>query len=83
MRFADADWGGLSGSYRKSTSGYVIKMIDECTIAWKTKKQTEVAGSKTEAEYIALAEVVRELLSIKQLLSTVEMKIIIIYNNIY
>lgn len=73
--YADADWGGLSGSDRKSTSGYILKMFDSCTIGWKTKKQTEVAGSTTEAEYISLAEAVKEITWIKQLLKTIDIKI--------
>ncbi|KAL1229363.1 Retrovirus-related Pol polyprotein from transposon RE2 [Trichinella spiralis] len=64
---ADADWAGEKSS-RKSTSGYVFQ-LGHGTIAWSTKRQTIVALSTTEAEYVALAEASRELLWLRQLLN--------------
>jgi hypothetical protein len=43
----------------KSTSGYVF-VAGGGSITWKSKKQSTVALSSTEAEYIALAEAGRE-----------------------
>ena len=43
----------------KSTSGYVF-IAGGGAITWRSKKQTTVALSSTEAEYIALAEAARE-----------------------
>jgi hypothetical protein len=43
----------------KSTSGYVF-IASGGAITWRSKKQTMVAQSSTEAEYIALAEAARE-----------------------
>ena len=43
----------------KSTSGYVF-IASGGAITWRSKKQTTVAQSSTEAEYIALAEAARE-----------------------
>ena len=43
----------------KSTSGYVF-MVAGGAITWRSKKQTTVALSSTEAEYVALAEAARE-----------------------
>ncbi|KRX50952.1 Retrovirus-related Pol polyprotein from transposon TNT 1-94 [Trichinella murrelli] len=63
----DADWAGEKSS-RKSTSGYVFQ-LGHGTIAWSTKRQTIVALSTTEAEYVALAEASRELLWLRQLLN--------------
>ena len=43
----------------KSTSGYVF-LASGGAITWKSKKQTTIALSSTEAEYIALSEAARE-----------------------
>lgn len=56
--FADADWAGDQED-RKSTTGYLFKVFGG-TICWSTRKQTTVAMSSTEAEYVALAEAARE-----------------------
>jgi hypothetical protein len=45
---------------RKSTTGYVLT-IDGDVVDWKSKKQSIVAQSSTEAEYIALAMLVNKL----------------------
>ena len=52
-------WGYCDANYtedpcdRKSTSGYMF-MLAGGPIAWKSKKQSSVALSTTEAEYYAL-----------------------------
>jgi hypothetical protein len=43
----------------KSTSGYVF-IVGGTAIMWRAKKQTTIALSSTEAEYIALSEAGRE-----------------------
>jgi hypothetical protein len=43
----------------RSTSGYVFKAGDGA-ITWRSKRQTTVAFSSTEAEYVALSEAARE-----------------------
>jgi hypothetical protein len=43
----------------KSTSGYVY-LASGGAITWKSKKQTTIALSSTEAEYVALSEAARE-----------------------
>ncbi|KRY12850.1 Retrovirus-related Pol polyprotein from transposon TNT 1-94 [Trichinella patagoniensis] len=63
----DADWAGEKSS-RKSTSRYIFQ-LGHGTIAWSMKRQTIVALSTTEAEYVALAEASRELLWLRQLLN--------------
>ena len=50
--YVDADWGG-DRTDRKSNSGYCMT-YKGCTIAWRSKKQSLVTLSSTEAEYIAL-----------------------------
>ncbi|KAJ1520304.1 hypothetical protein ONE63_004503 [Megalurothrips usitatus] len=64
--YADADY--ANSPDRKSLSGFVIQMFGD-TIAWGTRKQTSVAQSSCEAEYIALATAVSELLWVRQLLN--------------
>eukprot|EP00253_Pinus_taeda_P007023 PITA_07023 len=49
--YTDSDWAG-SVDDRKSTSGYVFHMGSE-TISWASKKQSIVALSTAEAEYVA------------------------------
>ncbi|KFD69490.1 hypothetical protein M514_18362 [Trichuris suis] len=64
--YVDADWAG-DRTDRKSTSAYLFQ-FGESIISWSTKKQTTVALSSTEAEYIAMAEACKELLWLRQLL---------------
>ena len=63
--FSDSDWGGDLDD-RKSTSGYIFK-IGGNTVTWRSKKQSTVALSTAEAEYIALASAAQEALWLKQL----------------
>jgi hypothetical protein len=51
----------------KSISGYTFMLVGG-PIAWKSKKQSSVAGSTTEAEYIALSAAVSEAIWLKNLL---------------
>ena len=63
--YSDADWGGDVGD-RKSTSGYLFQ-IGGTAVSWKSNKQTCVALSTTEAEYIALAAAAQEAIWLRQL----------------
>lgn len=56
--YSDADWGGDLDD-RKSTSGYLFQ-IGEGPVSWRSKKQTSVALSTAEAEYMALASAAQE-----------------------
>ena len=49
---------------RKSTGGYVYKLAG-VTILWKSKKQTTVALTSTEAEYVVAALAAKEGIWIK------------------
>lgn len=73
--YADSDWGGDSVD-RKSTTGYLFKVFDNCTITWNTRKQSSVAASSTEAEYMALFEAVREAIWLKSLLNSISIPVI-------
>jgi hypothetical protein len=56
--YTDSDWAGDKHD-RKSQGGYIFKMAG-APISWKSKKQTVVARSTTEAEYLACSEATRE-----------------------
>lgn len=82
--YVDSDWGGHDSSDRKSTTGYLFKLFNKCTITWSTKRQMSVAASSTEAEYMALFEAVREALWLKSLASSIYVNItqpIVIYED--
>ena len=55
--FTDADWG--SGDDRRSIGGYTF-ILNGAAISWNSKKQSTVALSSTEAEYMALTQAVKE-----------------------
>ena len=52
---------------RKSTSGHII-FLGGSPITWYSKKQSSVATSTAEAEYISSAECIKKILQIKNLL---------------
>ena len=57
--YSDSDF--ASSADRRSISGYCFKLNpNSALIAWKTKKQTLVADSTCECEYVALAEATKE-----------------------
>ena len=64
--YSDADWAGDVDT-RRSTSGYVFQ-YGNGTISWSTKKQTTVAKSSTEAEYVALSLATQEAVWLRRLL---------------
>ena len=68
--WTDSDWGGDVDSSR-STSGMVF-MFAGGAISWRTKKQTTVALSSTEAEYVAAALAAKEGLWLKSILKELD-----------
>ena len=65
--YSDSDWGG-DVETRKSTSGYVFT-LGGAAISWTSKKQSTVALSSTEAEYMALCAAIQEAVYLRLLLS--------------
>ncbi|CAM8911704.1 unnamed protein product [Rhodiola kirilowii] len=63
----DADYAGCKTD-RKSTSG-MAQYLGPCLISWASKKQSSIALSTAEAEYIAAATCCAQLLWIRQQLS--------------
>ncbi len=64
--YTDADWAGDKET-RRSTSTYVA-MLAGCPVSWSLKRQTTVAQSSMEAEYIAVLETTNEAVWIGRLL---------------
>lgn len=71
--YSDADYGGCRVD-RKSTSG-TCQFLGNSLISWFSKKQSSVALSTTEAEYMALSLCCTQLLWIKQQLSDFEIQV--------
>jgi hypothetical protein len=65
--YADADFAGDSTTYR-SNSGYIF-YYNGSTLSWACRKQSSIALSSTEAEYIAISEAVQEAMWLKSLFS--------------
>eukprot|EP00253_Pinus_taeda_P015431 PITA_15431 len=66
--FVDVDWAG-DLDQRISTSGYVFKLFGGA-ISWMSKKQSVVALSTTEAEYMAATHASKESVWLRRLCSS-------------
>ena len=64
--YTDADYAG-DDDKRRSTSGYAL-YIGSSLVSWKSKRQSIVALSTTEAEYIAAVSAGQEAIHLRQLL---------------
>ena len=65
--YTDSDWAG-SVPDRKSTFGCCFS-LGSAVIAWRSRKQTSVALSTTEAEYIAACAASGEAVWLRKMLS--------------
>ena len=68
----DADFAS-DRTNRRSTTGYVIK-LGGGPISWKSKQQNHVTASTTEAEYVALSIVTKEICWLRNLLEELGFK---------
>ena len=65
--FVDSDWAGCPDT-RRSTSGFVF-ILNGAAISWKSKRQTSVALSTAEAEYVSASSMVQEVIYLRKLLA--------------
>jgi len=65
--FVDADWANKL-SDQSLTSGYVYQLVGGA-ISWSSKKQSSIALSSMEAEYITGAHAAKEAIWLRQLLA--------------
>ena len=73
LGYSDSDWAGDKDS-RKSTSGYIFT-LGGSPISWRSTKQSVVALSTTEAEYIALSQAAQEAVWLRHLFTNMKLKI--------
>jgi hypothetical protein len=71
--YVDADFAGDLDS-RKSTTGFVF-LLNGSAISWGSKKQTSVATSTVEAEYIAAATAIKEAMWMGRMLEELGMSV--------
>ena len=71
--YTDADWGGNLDE-QKSTSGYAF-LLSRGMISWSNKKQTYIALSTMEAEYVACSVAVQEVVWLKRFIE--DLKIVV------
>jgi hypothetical protein len=64
--YVDADW--ASQPHRHSMSGYTV-LLHSSLVAWSTWKQTIIALSTAEVEYIALTAVMHKILYLQALIA--------------
>ncbi|KAJ3522289.1 hypothetical protein NMY22_g11955 [Coprinellus aureogranulatus] len=71
--YSDADHAGCLDT-RRSTSGFLIKM-GSGAVSWSSKKQTTVADSSTEAEYVSASAAGREIFWMRTLLKEIGVEV--------
>lgn len=66
--YSDADWGAAED--RKSVGGFVF-LLNGGAVSWASKKQTSIALSTTEAEYMGMTQAAKEILWLRTLLNEI------------
>ena len=59
---------------RRSITGFGIYVMG-CLVAWKSRSQRSVTLSLTKAEYVAMSELVQEIMFLKQILEFLKLKV--------
>ncbi|SGZ26794.1 BQ5605_C025g09958 [Microbotryum silenes-dioicae] len=70
--YSDANWGACVDT-SISTMGYVFYLAGSA-VSWSSKRQTRVADSTTDAEYLALSHAGKEAIYLTQLLSELHVR---------
>ena len=70
LGYCDADWAGDTVS-RRSTTGYCF-IVNGAAISWSSKLQVTVALSSAEAEYMAAAAAVQEVVYLRRLIKVIK-----------
>ena len=65
VAYTDSDW-AEDRNDRRSISGFFMKLAD-CVVLWQSRAQKTVAGSSTEAEYMALSDGCRQVMWVQSL----------------
>ena len=73
VMFSDSDWAGDKEN-RRSISGFIMFLCG-VPIVWRSKQQTTVALSSSEAEFIAISDAVKEILFVLQILNSVGIQV--------
>ena len=71
--FCDSDFAG-DQEKRISVSGFCIYLMN-CLISWKSKGQDNVTLSSTEAEYVAISDLCKELMFVRMILVFLGIKV--------
>ena len=66
LTYTDSDWAG-DKEIRISISGYILYFLG-VAIAWRSKAQTSITLSSSEAEYVTLSDYVKDIRFVMQLL---------------
>ena len=70
ISYSDVDWGG-DINQSKSTSGYAF-LLNDSAILWSSKKQSCVALSTMEAEYVACSAATQDMVWLRSFLQHLE-----------
>ena len=71
--FSDSDYAGDPDS-RRSVSGFIL-YVRGVPICWRLKAQRSVTLSSSEAEWVALSEIVKEIMFVQQHLESMKIQV--------